>query len=247
MKKLGRGFGLAMGLCALSAVVFACGSNGGGGDNPTPEAGPPAKPPPPPAPTDDPPAPPPDAATCPPGDLQPVTAADIDKQVGYHAAVVSATACTTGDMTTLDTNTKDTTITSFFDLGKNLSDTCKACVIAKDTDTHWAPIVGTASDNGATGFYDFGACFGAVEGDACGKAIQYSEFCFNIACNKCATTSAARQKCVQAAGAKGGFCEAFGTEVVKSCPNVAQTQNICGNIIDAAKFLCTGTVDAGPG
>ncbi len=240
MKMLGRGFCLAMGLCALG---LACGSgDDGGGGQAQPATPPPAHTPPviPDVPPDPPPPPPPDP--CPPP-AQALTAADLDKQVGYHAAIISANACTTGDITTLDNNSNDTTIKSFFDLGKNLSDTCKACVLAKDTDTHWAPIVGTAADNGATGFYDFGACFGAVEGDACGKAVQYSEFCFNVACNSCSN----RDACVKKAAAKGGYCEAFGAEVVKSCPNIQQTTNFCGNIIDAAKYLCTGTVDAGGG
>jgi hypothetical protein len=239
MKMLGRGFGLAMGLCALGLACSSGGDDGGSGQV-QPEAGPAVKPTPPEIPPDTPVPPPPDP--CPPP-ATPLTAADLDKEVGYHAAIISATACTTGDITTLETNSNDTTIKSFFDLGKNLSDTCKSCVLAKDTDTHWAPIVGTASDNGATGFYDFGACFGAVEGDACGKAVQYSEFCFNVACNKCSN----RDACVKKAGGKGGYCEAFGAEVVKSCPNVQQTTALCGNIIDAAKYLCTSAADAGAG
>src|SRR3954470_8372987 len=114
MKMLGRGLCLGVGLCALG---LACGSGDDGGGQPQPATPPPAKPPAviPPVPPDPPPPPPPDP--CPPP-AQALTPADLDKQVGYHAAIISANACTTGDITTLETNSNDTTLKSFFDLGK---------------------------------------------------------------------------------------------------------------------------------
>ena len=70
--------------------------------------------------------------------------------------------------------------------------------------------VGTAADDGQTGFVNFGACFGSVDGADCGKALQYEQFCYNIACNACTSTTAERQKCVEKAGSAGAMCSAFG-------------------------------------
>ena len=141
------------------------------------------------------------------------------------------------DLTQLEANFKDTGIKSYFDLGKQLSTECFACVFAKDTDANWGPIVGTAENNGETGFVNFGACFGAVEDAACGKALQYEQFCYNIACNECTTTSTQRQQCVSVAGSTG-MCTTFGNTTATSCPNIATSNTTCGTIIDAVKYLC---------
>jgi hypothetical protein len=84
---------------------------------------------------------------------------------------------------------------------------------------------------------NFGACFGAVEGTACGKALQYEQFCYNIACNECTTTSTQRQQCVSVAGSTG-MCTTFGNTTATSCPNIATSNTTCGTIIDAVKYLC---------
>jgi len=90
-------------------------------------------------------------------------------------------------------------------------------------------------------------CFGEVEDPACGKALQFEQFCYNIACNECTTTSTERQKCVETAGASG-MCTTFGDETAKACPNIQTSAKKCNSIIDAAKTLCTaGSADAGKG
>jgi hypothetical protein len=177
----------------------------------------------------------------------PLTEADLDKEIGWKEAKKSPGACTPTDLTQLETNFKDTGIKTYFDLGKDLSTNCFACVFAKDTDANWGPIVGTAENNGETGFVNFGACFGAVEDAACGKALQYEQFCYNIACNECTTTSTERQKCVEKAGSSG-MCTEFGDATAKACPNIQTSAKQCNSIIDAAKTLCgSGVSDAGPG
>ena len=176
----------------------------------------------------------------------PLTEADLDKEIGWKEAKKTPGACTPTDLTQLEANFKDTGIKSYFDLGKQLSTECFACVFAKDTDANWGPIVGTAENNGETGFVNFGACFGAVEDPACGKALQYEQFCYNIACNECATTSTERQKCTEKAGSSG-MCTEFGDTTATACPNIQTSAKQCNSIIDAAKTLCgSGTAaDAG--
>ena len=178
----------------------------------------------------------------------PLTEADLDKEIGWKEAKKTPGACSATDLTQLEANFKDTGIKTYFDLGKQLSDECFACVFAKDTDANWGPIVGTAENNGETGFVNFGACFGAVEDPACGKALQYEQFCYNIACNECTTTSTERQKCVEKAGSSG-MCTEFGDATAKACPNIQTSAKQCNSIIDAAKTLCGSGVatDAGKG
>lgn len=177
----------------------------------------------------------------------PLTEADLEKEIGWKEAKAAPGACTSADITQLEANFKATGIKTYFDLGKDLSEPCFACVFAKDTDQNWGPIVGTAENNGETGFVNFGACFGEVEDPACGKALQYEQFCYNIACNECSATSTECQKCVEKAGSSG-MCTEFGDTTAKACPNIQTSAKKCNSIIDAAKTLC-GAVsgDAGPG
>lgn len=177
----------------------------------------------------------------------PLTEADLDKEIGFKPAKANPGACSATDITTLETNFKDTGIKTYFDLGKNLPDDCFNCVFAKDTDANWGPIVGTAENNGETGFVNFGACFSYVEDEACGKALQFEQFCYNIACNECTTTSTERQKCVEKAGSSG-MCTDFGDTTAKACPNIQTSAKKCNSIIDAAKTLCgAASADAGKG
>ena len=175
-----------------------------------------------------------------------ITEADLDKEIGWKAAVAAPGSCEQADITQLEANFKDTNIQSYFDLGNGLSAECKACVFSKDTDANWQPIVGTAENNGETGFVNFGACFGSIEGDACGKALQYEQFCYNIACNECATTQTERQKCIGTAGDTGGMCEEFGKSTGTACPKLQDTASQCNSVLDAVKTLCGGGAsDAG--
>jgi hypothetical protein len=176
----------------------------------------------------------------------PITEADLDKEIGFKPATKTPGACPQGDITQLEANFKDTNIKSYFDLGTGLSADCKACVFSKDTDANWQPIVGTAANNGETGFINFGACFGAIEGEACGKALQYEQFCYNIACNECATTQTERQKCIGNAGDTGGMCEEFGKSTGTACPKLQDTAPQCNSVFDAVKTLCgEESADAG--
>jgi hypothetical protein len=177
----------------------------------------------------------------------PLTADDLDKEIGFKPPKASPGACSSADLTQLEANFKDTNLKTYFDLGKSMSDACVACVFSKDTDTNWGPIVGTASDNGMTGFINFGACFAEVENADCGKALQYEQFCYNVACNACTTSSTDRQKCVQTAG-DTGMCKDFGNTTQTACPNIQTSAKSCNAVTDGAKVLCgSGISDAGKG
>jgi hypothetical protein len=182
-----------------------------------------------------------DAGQC-PADV-PLTVEDLDKEIGWKPAKAAPGACSDADIKKLEANFDDQSLKTYFDLGTGLGADCKACVFAKDTDANWGPIVGTAEDNGETGFINFGACFGSIEGDACGKALQYEQFCYNVACNECATTQSERTKCIQSAG--DGMCKSFGDTTGTACPKVQDTAKSCNTIFDAVKTLCGSPGDGG--
>jgi hypothetical protein len=175
----------------------------------------------------------------------PLTAADLDNEVNWKPAKAVPGACSTQDLAQLETNFKGIGIQSYYELGKDLSPDCFACVLTKDTDATWGPFVATEADDGKTGFVNYGACFGYVEDVECGKAVQYEQFCYNVACNKCTTTKEDRQDCVAKAGADG-MCADFKTARNTACPNIDASAKKCNSIIDSAKTLCgAAPADAG--
>jgi hypothetical protein len=178
------------------------------------------------------------AGTCP--DNLPITAADLDAEVGWKPArAPNKSACTAADIAKIETNSQQAGLQSFFDLGTGIGASCKACAFSRDTDASWAPIVGTAADNGQTGFFNYGSCFSAFDSSACGKAVQYSEFCTGIACNECATTQAEMTACAAAASDPGGMCNAISNSVTTSCPNLQTAAQACGgSVLTAIQALC---------
>lgn len=168
----------------------------------------------------------------------PLTEADLDKEIGWKPGAPAQGSCSETDLQTLSANFKSTSIRTYFDLAKGVSDTCRACVVSKDTDAKWGPIVGTAENDGETGFVNYGACFGAIEGDACGKAIQYQSFCENVACNECATTTQERADCITKTTSSGGMCESFANERTTACPSWTLNVKSCGDIMKAIETLC---------
>jgi hypothetical protein len=168
----------------------------------------------------------------------PLSVADLDKEIGWKPGAPAQGSCSTTDLDQLKENFSDPTLQSYVDLGKDLSDTCRACVISKDTDATWGPIVAIAVDGGQTGFVNYGACFGAIEGDACGKAIQYESFCTNIACQECATTRQELATCITSSTSANGMCEPFAASRTKSCPSWALNVKSCGEILKAVATLC---------
>ena len=165
-----------------------------------------------------------------------LTTADLDQEIGWKAAKANKGACTSADLTQLENNIKDPKLMTYFDIGRNLTTACKACVVSRDTDPFWGPIVGTAADNGQTGFVNYGACFGEVDGAACGKAVEYEQLCYSLACDQCAATSTERSKCTQTASA--GACKDFANATPSACPNFQTDGKSCNSILNAVKMLC---------
>lgn len=168
----------------------------------------------------------------------PLSVSDLDKEIGWKPGAPAQGSCTPQDLQQIEANFKDTGIRTYFDLGKDISGQCFACVFSKDTDAKWGPIVGTAENDGETGFVNYGACFGAIEGDACGKAIQYQMFCENVACGECTTTTSERAKCIAQSETAGGMCESFVSTKTTSCPSWTLNVKSCGEIQTAIKTLC---------
>lgn len=168
----------------------------------------------------------------------PLTDADLDAEIGWKPGAPAQGSCGEADLQTLRSNFSDASIRTYFDLAKGVSDSCRACVLSKDTDATWGPIVGVAENDGETGFINYGACFGAIEGDACGKAIQYQSFCEAIACNECTFSTQERAACITKATGAGGMCESFVGKCTTSCPSWTLNVKSCGDVQTAIETLC---------
>jgi hypothetical protein len=110
-------------------------------------------------------------------------------------------------------------------------------VISFDSDAAWGPIVATATDGGKTGFINFGACFGEIEGAVCGKSLQYEQFCYSAECGDCATPSE-KNTCTQVANQSASLCKGFSDRTSTDCPDLVNTATHCNTIFDAVKTLC---------
>ena len=168
----------------------------------------------------------------------PLSESDLDEEIGWKPGAPAQGSCTEAELLKIKSNFTDSSIRTYFDLAKGVSDACRACVVSKDTDAKWGPIVGIAENDGESGFVNYGACFGAIEGDPCGKAIQYESFCTDIACNECAFTAKERGDCVSKSTAGGGMCEPFATKKTTSCPSWTLNVKSCGEITKAIETLC---------
>jgi len=184
-----------------------------------------------------------DAGNCPIN--EPLSAADLEKDPGYKAGKSQPGACSTTDLAQFEKNLDDTTIKTWKDLEKDLTPGCAACIITSTAATNWGPVVYFEESGGDSGFYNFGACFGVLEKDDCGKAVQFLEFCLDAACD-CATTQADRDTCIDKAADTTGMCADFVTTLQGQCKNLSANGKKCNNIGDAAKTICgPATGDAG--
>jgi hypothetical protein len=181
----------------------------------------------------------------------PMTAADLDKDIGWKPAQAPHAACTAEEIAQFGANLNDMTLTQWSDLAKGLGMPCADCIVTSHAATNWGPIV-TNANMGTGGFTNFGACFGHVFSESCGKAIQYDEFCLDVACEACLTTQE-RQDCAESAVGPGGMCFEFAATVNVECPNLGIAPKECLTAFDSAKFLCgpnagkDGGTDAGDG
>ncbi len=185
-----------------------------------------------------------DAGACPGA---PPTKADLDSQGGWKPPpAVNPSACSAADIATFKTNFNGNG--SWADTVAGLPAGCASCILSKESDATWGPVVETDA-TGATGFVNFGACYAAKSGaQACGKAVQYSEFCINASCGDCADADFSACTSDQATL---DACDAiYASDVSSGCPQATATEldALCGDIISAATYLCsTGPADGGGG
>jgi hypothetical protein len=166
---------------------------------------------------------------------------DIDNQFRIRAA--SRAACTAEDLALLEAKLAGPEPPgTYLAYGDGLGEACRACVVSKDTDREWGPIVATASDP-SRGFLDLYGCYGIVEGVACGQAVAMDMFCRRVACEACASSE--RAACADAAAS--GICAEFAANTVKSCPALETTRVTCATILDAVRVHCAAPADGGAG
>ena len=182
-----------------------------------------------------------DAGTCPLNER--LTAADLDNDPGYASGRAPSTGCTPADLTQIGANTAGT-VSNYLDFVKGISSTCNACAVANRDAPFWAPLVLLEAD-GTRGFVDYGACAGSLEGDTCGKAMQYEQFCLETACAPCAPE--AHAECIQEASRQGGMCESFVSTRNTACPNFAATLAKCKTFQLVVQHMCAAAPDAGDG
>jgi hypothetical protein len=175
-----------------------------------------------------------DAGGC-PKDIS-LTSLELDQAVGWKCPAGKKGSCTADELAAIEKNIDDPNVKSYFDITKDASDACKACVVSKNTDAAWSPIVGLAETNGETAIINYGACFGFLIGATCGRSVQYLELCLDQACAECASTSAEKKTCLESASA--GACKGFVDSVAKECPLLANAQPQCSDIVVAIKTIC---------
>lgn len=185
-----------------------------------------------------------DAGQCPLNEA--LTADDLLAKPGYKPGKAAPGACTSAELTQFEKNLDDTTIQTWKDLGKDLGTTCADCIITSTAADNWGPVVYTEESGGDRGFYNFGACFGVVEGkDSCGQAVQFLEFCLDAACDTCAETQADRDACIDSAADTGGMCAAFVETLQNECKQLNTSGKKCNSVADAAKAICGDAITDG--
>lgn len=173
-----------------------------------------------------------------------LTAKDLDQDPGWKPAKDPYAACTNAEIIQFDKNVDDPTIKTWTGLTAGLGATCAECILTEDSLANWGPIVVEAGTAGTKGYYNFGACFGELSTEACGKAVQYLEHCLDLAC-ACATTQVERDTCVETASDTGGMCAGFVKTLEQECKTLSTIGKFCNNVVDAAKTLCGPKADAG--
>jgi hypothetical protein len=101
---------------------------------------------------------------------------------------------------------------------------------------------------------NYGACYArAADGsDACGKAVQYSEFCLKGSCADC--VSAMESSACESDTATQTGCASFSSDAHMACgtdpAKLKALDDACGSAVRAVAVLCgssADTPDAGDG
>lgn len=179
------------------------------------------------------------------------TKADLDQSGGWKPPPAKQSVCSPADIAAFDANFANAE--TYNDLIKGLPAACGACILNKEADATWNFIV--TDDKGELGFINYGACYARAAGgsDACGKAVQYIEFCYGSSCADCASES--ETEACEADDATSAACSAnFDADVGAGCGTDAAKlkalDDACGKASLAAAVLCGGggtPADAGTG
>jgi hypothetical protein len=178
------------------------------------------------------------------------TKADLDQSGGWKPPPAKQTVCSAADITAFEANFKGAT--KYSDLIKGLPAACGSCIMGKEDDATWNFVVTDAA--GDLGFFNYGACYARAAGgsDACGKAVQYSEFCINASCNGCASASES-SACQQDTATQTACSTNFAADIQAGCgtdqAKLKALDDACGKATLAVGVLCGGgvVVDSGGG
>ena len=177
------------------------------------------------------------------------TSADLDSNGGWkEPGAIQKGACSDSDIGTFKGNFQ--TAKTWKDLVNGLPTGCQTCLYSHEGDANWRVIVADAQDQ--AGFVNFGACYSAAPGGsaACGKAVQYDEFCVTVSCNDCPDSDFS--SCTQSKATIAACDANFRTMISSGCgTDAAKLQALddaCGSAELAAKALCgSGVGDGGGG
>jgi hypothetical protein len=116
------------------------------------------------------------------------TFGDLEAAGGWNPpGAIAIGACSQANITQFHNNFA--TANTYNDLKAGLPTSCSACIFSTEASSTWSFVVTDAA--GVNGFFNYGACYARAQfgSNACGKAVQYSEFCINSSCAECATTA----------------------------------------------------------
>jgi hypothetical protein len=187
------------------------------------------------------------AASC-PGTAP--TKADLDQSGGWKPPPAKQNVCTAADITAFETNLNASG--TYLDLIKGLPAACGACILGKEADSTWPFVV--TDDKGELGFFNYGACYARAPGgsEACGKGVQYSEFCITASCSDCASDSESTA-CESDTATQTACSTNFDADIQAGCGSdqakLQALDDACGKATLAVAVLCGGgaPADAGGG
>jgi hypothetical protein len=153
--------------------------------------------------------------------------------------------CSASDLATFEANFKGAM--GYSDLIKGLPAGCGSCILSKEADAIWTFVV--TDDKGELGFFNYGACYARAAGgsDACGKAVQYSEFCIRTSCSDCAD-AAESAACESDTATQTGCATLYAGDVQTGCgteqAKLKALDDACGTPVRAVGVLCGSGEDA---
>jgi hypothetical protein len=167
--------------------------------------------------------------------------ADLDQTGGWKPPPAAQKVCSASDIAAFEARFKSRKGgASYSDLIKGLPAACGSCILGKEADATWAFVV--TDDKGELGFLNYGACYARAAGgsDACGKAVQYNNFCIFASCADCGPSSDA-STCESSASTLAACSNNFAADIAADCGDQAKLQALddaCSEPSLAVGVLC---------